>query len=166
MPLASTDPVVTFHTVCCPWVCTVDVLERVPCLLHVLGFYHPAVKLSSRWKTGSIFDDGSKGVRGPCPCRSLPGWWDGFYILPPSLLASLLASLLLSLLHLFTIPIPLFLPSLSLPTGFLSHTCGRLSSDYCRLQTCKSYCVYHLHPPSLGCKHCCGQRAGSWRHQL
>lgn len=35
----------------------------------------------------------------------------------------------------------------------IPHTCRRLSSDPCRLQTCKSSCVHHLHPPSSGCKH-------------
>lgn len=60
------------YTLCCPWTCTVHVLESARSLLHVLGFYHPAVKLSIWWKTGFIFDDGSKRSKRSLSLRVTP----------------------------------------------------------------------------------------------
>ena len=51
---------------------------------------------------------------------------------------------------------PFYITSLPYLSSFclmIPHTWRRLSSDPCGLQTCKSSCVHHLHPPSSGCKH-------------
>ena len=116
---ARTDPTVTLYTLHRPWTCTVDGLQGVHCLLHALAFYHLAIKLSGWWKSGFIFDDGSKGSKG---CLSL-----GRGSL--SLLLGQLLPITPSLFPLFPVCF-LYSPRFCLPASSRS---WRPSSDSCRL---------------------------------
>lgn len=158
--MARPYPVVTWHIPHCPLTCTVEVLESVCCcLLHVLGFYYPAVKLSSWWKMRSIFDDGSKGSK-----RSL-------YLLVTPWLVGWLLYIASSLLFLFCTP-PLYhtyplasTHSVSPLVPDAAHVDARAPTPVACRSIQPNVCTISIPQLWVVMNSEAGQRAGSWWHQ-